>query len=100
VRAQCASSLGVLADVGAVKLLGELLHDPTNLVALASATALARIGREHAEQKGATARELAGALEEVGADRRQHLLGALRWLSGDNFGEDAVPWLEWAHKLP
>lgn len=100
VRAQCASCLGVLADVGSTKRLGELLQDPTNLVALAAATSLANIGRVHGEQKGTAARALAGALDTVGEDRRLHLLGALRWLSGDNFGEDSVPWLEWAHKMP
>ncbi len=100
VRAQCASSLGVLADPGAVERLGELLFDETNLVALAAANALARIGREHAEQKGTVARALAGPLDQVGEDRRLHLLGALRRLAGDNLGENAAAWLEWAHKLP
>jgi HEAT repeat protein len=100
VRAQCASSLGALAAPSAVPSLSELLHDPVNLVALAAAASLARIGREHAEQKGRVARALAGALDQVRADRRLHLLGALRHLAGDNLGEDAGPWLEWAHKLP
>lgn len=100
VRAQCASSLGVLADAASVQRLAELLFDETNLVALAAATSLARIGREHPEQKGTVARALAGALDPVAADRRLHLLGALRWLAGDNLGEDASAWLEWAHKLP
>jgi hypothetical protein len=100
VRAQCASTLGVLADVGSVTLLAELLHDDANLVALAAAISLARIGREHAEQKGTVARALAGALDQVRPDRRVHLLGALHWLAGVDLGEDTRPWLEWAHKLP
>jgi hypothetical protein len=47
-------------------------------------------------------RALAGALDhpDVGADRRLQLLGALRRLAQDNLGENAGPWLEWAHKLP
>lgn len=100
VRAQCASTLGVLADADSVAHLAELLHDDANLVALAAATSLARIGREHAEQKGTVARALASALDQVRADRRGHILGALRWLAGVDLGEDARPWLEWAHKLP
>jgi HEAT repeat protein len=100
VRAQCASTLGVVADATAVPLLSDRLFDTENLVALASAAALARIGRQNLEQKGTVARALAGGLEEVGADRRAHLLGALRWLAEEDLGEDAGPWLEWAFKLP
>ncbi|NOT30381.1 MAG: HEAT repeat domain-containing protein [Planctomycetes bacterium] len=100
VRAQCASALGELADPAAVGALSELLADEANLVALASALSLARIGREHAEQRGATARALAGALDRVRTDRRAHVLGALRWLHRGDLGEDARPWREWAHKLP
>lgn len=100
VRAQCASALGVMADRDSAAVLGDMLMDRENLVALACAAALAHIGREHAELKGTAARSLAGALESVPADRRAHLLGALRLLSDANLGEDARPWLEWAVKLP
>lgn len=102
VRAQCADSLGALADAGSVKELAPLLIDESNVVALAAANSLAHIGRQHAEQRGTVGRALAGVLdhEQVGADRRMHLLGALRRLAQDNFGENAGPWLEWAHKLP
>lgn len=100
VRAQCASSLGVLADADAVGPLSERIFDDANLVALAAATALARIGRTRVEQKGTVARALAGALEQVRPDRRTHLLGALRWLASGDLGEDAGPWLKWAHDLP
>jgi HEAT repeat protein len=100
VRSQCASALGVLADPTSVTALHSVLLDETNLAALAAAAALARIGHEHPEQKGATARALAGALDSVKTDRRVHLLGALRWLSGIDMGEDASAWLTWAHKLP
>jgi hypothetical protein len=40
------------------------------------------------------------ALDEVRADRRAQLLGALRWMSENDFGEDTRPWREWAAKLP
>lgn len=100
VRAQCASSLGELADAGSVEPLSALLLDESNLVALASAVSLANIGQRHPEQKGAAARKLARVLDQVRPDRRAHVLTALRWLSNDDFGEDAAPWLEWAHKLP
>lgn len=100
VRAQCASALGAVADSESVAVLADLLFDKENLVALASAAALANIGRKHPAQKGSAGRSLAGALEKVESDRRAHLLGALRWLSDMNLGEEAKPWLEWAHKLP
>jgi len=100
VRAQCASALGLLGDVESVKRLSDLLLDEANLVALASATSLASIGRQHPEQKGAAGRALAGALDSVRPDRQKHILGALKWLSGTNLGEDSGPWLTWAHKLP
>jgi len=100
VRAQCASTLGVLADPDSVQRLSELLLDESNLVALAAATALARIGRQHAVQKGTVGRALASALDPVRADRRIQLLGALRWLSAMDLGSDSGPWLSWAHKLP
>jgi len=100
VRAQCASAVGYLADPEAAPQLAALLLDDQNLVALAAAMALARVGREHGEMKGTAARALSGALDSVKADRRLHLLGALRWLAEDNYGEDARPWREWAYKLP
>jgi HEAT repeat protein len=100
VRAQCASALGEVADPAAIEPLTRLLQDPVDLVALAATFALARIGREHPEQKGVVARALAGALEEVREDRRAHVLGSLRWLRGEDLGEDAAPWIEWGNKLP
>lgn len=100
VRAQCASALGAMADPEAVGALTGLLLDPANLVSLAASLALARIGREHGEQKGACARALAEALERVSDDRRPQVLGALRWLRDADLGLDSRPWLEWAHKLP
>ena len=100
VRAQCASALGAMADEDSVERLSELLYDDANLVALAAMTSLARIGRRHAEQKGTVARALAGALEQVGPDRREQLLDALRWLAEIDMGEDAGPWLKWAHDMP
>ncbi len=100
VRAQCASALGAMADPAAVEALGGLLLDQANLVALAASLALARIGREHAEQKGAAARALANALERVAPDRRGQVLGALRWLRDADLGMDSRPWREWALKLP
>jgi HEAT repeat protein len=100
VRAQCASALGELADPDAVAQLAELIGDEADLVALASALSLARIGREHPQQRGPSARALALALESVETERRAHLLGALRWLRGEDLGEDARPWREWAAKLP
>jgi HEAT repeat protein len=100
VRAQCASTLGMLADPGSVQRLSDLLQDEANLVALAASASLAQIGRKHPEQKGAVARAMAAELDAVRADRRQHLMQALRWLSGTDYGPDASEWLAWAHKLP
>jgi HEAT repeat protein len=100
VRAQCASALGVAEDPGAVSILIGLLHDESNLVALGAAAALAKIGRADPPSKGAIARGLSGALDQVRTDRRRHLLGALRILSGQDLGEDTEPWVEWARRLP
>ena len=100
VRAQCASALGKLADPAAVAPLSELLGDNDSLVSLAASLSLASIGRKRPEQKGAAARALASALDSVRADRRSQVLGALRWLADNDFGEDVAPWHDWAHKLP
>jgi hypothetical protein len=100
VRAQCATILGVVADESSVALLAPLLHDDANLVALAAAISLSSLGRAHVRQKGSVARHLVTALDEVRADRRAQLLGALRWMSENDFGEDTRPWREWAAKLP
>jgi len=100
VRAQCASALGVVADVVAVPALAELLYDRANLVALAASVSLASIGRTLPEQRGATARALSASLDRVPDDRRAPIVGALRWLSGLDLGDDAKAWVEWAHKLP
>jgi HEAT repeat protein len=100
VRAQCASTLGILADVSAIEALSSLIYDEANLVALASATSLARIGRFEPEHKGEVARTLVDALDRVGPDRREHLLGALIWMSDQNLGNEALPWKEWAYKMP
>lgn len=100
VRAQCASTLGILAAPGAVEPLGRLLADPANLVSLAALAALAQIGRVRVEQKGQVARILAAELERAPPDRRDPVLGALRWVSQRDLGEDSRAWLEWATKLP
>ncbi len=100
VRAQCASALGILVDGESVDELASLLYDDFNLVALAAAAALARIGRLQPEHKGAVARHLVDSLDRVRADRRQHVLNALVWMSDRNLGEDTGPWREWAYRLP
>lgn len=100
VRAQCATILGVVADENGVALLAPLLHDDANLVALAAAISLSSIGKAYARQKGAVARHLSAALDDVRADRRGQILGALRWLAENDHGEDARPWREWAARLP
>jgi HEAT repeat protein len=100
VRTQCASTLGLAGDREALPSLALLLDDPASLVALAAAASVARIGRECPELKGSAARVLAEPLDDAPAERRTQLLGALRWLSEQNLGEDAKPWLEWANKLP
>jgi HEAT repeat protein len=100
VRAQCASALGVMGAAGAVPNLRELLGDESNLAALGAAVALARIGRDIPEEKGAVARALVATLDSVPEERRLQILRALRWLSGTDLGENTRPWLEWAAKLP
>ena len=100
VRAQCATVLGVVSDESAVALLAPLLHDEANLAALAAAISLSSIGHAYPRQKGAVARHLVSALDDVRADRRTQILGTLRWLAETDHGEDTRPWREWAAKLP
>lgn len=100
VRAQCASALGVVVDEGGVSALSRLLHDESNLAALAAVASLARIGKTYPQLKGTVARTLALALEDAEAERREHILGSLTWVSDQNLGTEPGPWLEWAQKLP
>lgn len=100
VRAQCATILGVVCDENAVALLAPLLHDDANLAALAATISLTSIGRTHLRQKGTVARHIVAALDDVRADRRAQMLGALRWMAENDLGEDTRPWQEWAAKLP
>lgn len=100
VRAQVASVLGMLEDADSVPHLSDLLYDETNLVSAAAATALASIGSSRLQVKGACARALVDALERVDPVRRQRILVELVRLSDQNLGEDAEPWVEWAHRLP
>lgn len=100
VRAQCATILGVVSDENAVALLAPLLHDDANLVGLASAISLSSLGKAYPRQKGTAARHLVAALDDVRADRRGQILGALRWLAETDHGEDVRPWREWAARLP
>lgn len=100
VRAQCATILGVVSDESSVALLAPLLHDDANLVALAAAISLSSLGRAHPRQKGSVARHIVAALDDVRADRRNQLLGSLRWMAENDLGEDTRAWREWAAKLP
>jgi HEAT repeat protein len=100
VRAQCASTLGILEDREAVKPLGHLLHDDVNLVAAAAVTALAHLGRFQLECKGPSARLLADALDQVEAGRREQIHRGLVLLSDQDLGRDSTAWREWAYRLP
>jgi HEAT repeat protein len=100
VRAQAASVLGILRDPDAIPPLGDLLTDDVNLVVAAAATALARIGHEHAEHKGETARLLVGAFERAEDTQRPHIHRQLVYLSDRNLGEEVDEWREWAYRMP
>ena len=100
VRAQVASVLGMLHDAESITYLGDLLQDDVNLVVQASTTALVRIGREHAEDKGRVARILVDALDRVDNDQRPRMVHELSLLAQRNYGEDTEPWREWAYRMP
>lgn len=100
VRAQCASTLGLLGDAASVDDLGDLLYDDAPLVAAASASALARIGSATPAAKGSAARLLADALGRTKARRRSHLYDALKRLAEANLGDEPEAWQDWARRLP
>jgi len=100
VRAQCAATLGRLGDAEAVRPLSDLLYDAENLVALASAGALASIGSSVPAQKGPCARALVAAFSKASPERRPGLQRELARLANANYGTDLSSWKEWAFKLP
>lgn len=100
VRAQCAATLGRLRDADAVRPLSDLLYDAENLVALASAGALASIGSSVPSQKGPCARALVAAFSKASPERRPGLQRELARLANANYGTDLSSWKEWAFKLP
>ncbi len=100
VRAQAASTLGLLGYPDAIQSLGALLTDSASLVAVAAASSVVSIGRLHPEKKGEAARVLADALDRVPSSQRNHLVRELSRLSGKDLGPDAAPWREWAYRMP
>ncbi len=100
VRAQAASVLGLSGDQESITYLGDLLHDEVNLVAQASASALANIGTTHPESKGPTARLLVGSWQETPRPTQRWIRKQLIALCGEDLGEDSVTWQDWAHRLP
>ncbi len=100
VRAQAASTLGLLGTPDAIQSLGALLTDSTSLVAAAAASSVVSIGRLHPEKKGEAARVLADALDRVSSSQRTLLVRELSRLSGKDLGPDTAPWREWAYRMP
>jgi HEAT repeat protein len=100
VRAQCAATLGALADADSVRALSDLLYDAENLVALAAAGALSSIGAGVSNQRGPCARALVAAYSKARPERRPGLHLELARLAGSNYGDEVQPWRDWAFRLP
>ncbi len=100
VRAQAASTLGILGEPASIGELGKLLVDPVALVARAASASLGSIALSHREALGACARQLAGALDHVLEGSRAGLIHELTRLNGQSLGEAPAEWQEWARRLP
>jgi HEAT repeat protein len=100
VRAQAASTLGILAEPGAIEPAAALLADPVTLVSRAAAATLGAIARAHPESAGACARGLAGALATAPESARPGLIEELALMRGGSLGDDPLAWRDWASRLP
>jgi hypothetical protein len=100
VRAQCALLLATAGDTASLDDLIARLSDDVQLPASAAARALGSLGRGDNHYKGKVARALAAALGRAEGGLRVSLLRELARLAGVNMGEEAEPWVEWAHRLP
>jgi len=100
VRAQAATTLGVLADPSAVAALADLLFDEESLVCVAAARALRAIGQEQLEQKGACARALVQGWERARAERKRALRLELMHLAQTDYGDSTDEWKQWAFRMP
>jgi HEAT repeat protein len=100
VRVQTARVAGRLADVEAIAVLGDLLHDDVALVSAAAASSLASIASQHLEEKGRVARLLVDALDRVKPSHASRIRSELSLLRGSDLGDDIEPWKEWAYRMP
>lgn len=100
VRAQAATTLGVLAEASAVAALADLLFDEESLVCVAAARALRAIGQEQLEQKGACARALVQGWERARAERKRALRLELMHLAQTDYGDSVDEWKRWAFRMP
>jgi hypothetical protein len=100
VRAQAASTLGILAEPTAIPGIAALFADPAPLVTRAAAATLGAIARAHPESLGSVARALAGGLESTAPNVRAGLVEELTLLRGESLGDDPAAWRDWASRVP
>lgn len=100
VRSQAALVLGILDDVDSIPQIAALLYDSFPLVSASASRAIARLGKENDEHRGAAARALVRAMDEGDRDLRTRILPDLISLSGHNYATDTALWKAWAARLP
>jgi HEAT repeat protein len=100
VRVQAATSLRLLQDPKALPDLADRLQDNEDLVAVAAARAMRRIGQEIDAECGRCARNLFEAWKEAKGNRKAALQYEMAVLRRGDLGDKEEDWREWAYKLP
>ena len=100
VRAQCALTLGLLADNDSVRAIGDLVFDDVALVSQGAIEALVRIAQKDPSQKGPVGRRLVEALDKGNSQLQRRAKEGLVQIADVNYGSDVQAWLEWANRLP
>jgi HEAT repeat protein len=100
VRVQAATSLRLLQDPEALPELADRLKDDEDLVAVAAARAIRRIGQEIDAESGRCARNLFEAWKDTKGNRKAALRYEMSILRRADLGDKEEEWREWAYKLP
>lgn len=101
VQSQSILLLAQLKDLESFQPIADGLHSEVNIVALASARALAYLGRELTAEKGRCARALVEAWAKASEPRKSAFMRNMLYLEPPrNYGDKEADWLEWALRLP
>jgi len=98
VRAQCAATLGRIAEKEDADLLRGLLEDEEPLVIAAAVTALAELSLRFPEIQGIIGRHLVDSVERIDRTLRGTVFRQLHRLSGEDLGQDLAAWRDWAYR--